>query len=421
MWLKHFWMKCRDSFWFVPGTMILVSLLLGYLLPEVDRVLAITRDSRFGFLTTTGEAARLVLSSLAGALITVAGVVFSITMVSLSITTSQYGPRLLRTLIRDRVTQLSLGSFLASSIYCLVVLGQIKGYDEEILFTPHLSVMLGVTMSILTLMTVVYFMHHIAMSSQASQIISEVAADISKNLDTLYPASVGETAPEPTPVRLPGEPSSVFHDDRDGYLQTFDTDRLIAFAREHDLVIRLLVQPGDFLIKGDEIATVFGVGDSETDLENELRRRIILGSRTTISQNLRSGLEELVEVAARALSPGINDPFTAMMAIDRLTAALAHLADRDFPETVRSDDGGSVRLILPSEGYRTLLTVAFRQILIFASDNPVVMERCRDGLQRIRRRVTDPERIAAVEGWIRQCRQTLGQLTADPAVEASPS
>jgi len=354
--LLNLWDALRGSFWAVPALLGLGALVLGVGMPWLDQWLAAAGYEHYAFVQTTTDAARSTLSAVAGATTTMAATVFSITVVTLSLTSQQFGPRLLRTFMFDVPTQWTLGVFVSTSLYCLLVLPVVEDHGPNA--APHLSVELAVIMAVVSLAMLIVFIHHVSMLIQAPHVVKAVAIDLDSAIERLFPETIGHPheangANEPPDTRAwerRGRRRHEIQATQEGYIQAIDSDGLLSLARHHELVVRLQQRPGDFLRRGATLIVFWSERNlSEADLAHighETNETIIVGMRRTPRQDLECAVNELVEVAVRSLSPGINDPFTAMHCIDYLTASLCRLAGRKMPPGNRSDTEGRLRVIV---------------------------------------------------------------------------
>ncbi|MDQ3559511.1 MAG: DUF2254 domain-containing protein, partial [Pseudomonadota bacterium] len=341
--LSSFWDRLRTSFWFLPSGMAGVAIALSFVLVRVDTWLGVEVVRDLGWLYTFGpEGARAILSAVASSMITVAGLTFSITMLTLQLASSQFGPRLLRNFMRDRGNQIVLGTFIATFVYCLLVLRTVRG-TEESSFVPHISVAFGVLLALASIAVLIYFIHHVATAIRIETLLAELAAEARAAVDRLYPERFGHDA---APVEKPAErsiPSDFEHEARpvsataSGYVQRIDVDALLKLATEHDLLVRIDANPGRFVTERDAILAAYPPGRVSDENADRLRGALVIGQECTPDQDLEFSIRRIVEIAQRALSPGINDPTTALYCIDRLGEALGRLAERDIPSAMRFD------------------------------------------------------------------------------------
>lgn len=313
--------------------------------------------------TGSPEGARAVLSTIASSMITVAGVTFSITTVALTLASQQFGPRLLRNFMRDLGNQITLGTFVSTFVYCLLVLRTVRGSDES-QFVPNIAVSAGVLLALASLGILIYFIHHVSTSIQAAHIIAAVAQDLHHAIERLFPARLGEGhEPEGDGSREPppdGD-SDVAVADYDGYIQALDSDRIVAAACEHDVLVRVEKAPGRFVRAGTVLAR-YWPPRPDAAVAGALTPAFLVGAERTATQDVEFFVDQLVDVALRALSPGINDPSTAQVAIERLGAALCQLASRDIPSAYRYDAEGRLRVIARPLQFADLADAAFNPI-----------------------------------------------------------
>jgi uncharacterized membrane protein len=374
-----YWNRVRSGFWFLPAVMAGVAVALALVSVTVDKRLTDWLALNLGWTFTGGaEGASALLGIVAGSMITITGVVFSMTLVTLSLASSQLGPRLLRSFMRDSATQAVLGTFIATFLYCLLVLRTIRR-AEEVAFVPHLSVTLGVLLAMASVGVLIYFIHHLSVSIQANEIAARIGKELIERIDLLFPGHIGQGAP-----RIPTEPPDAgffeaFHQearpvgaDGDGYLQFIDGEALLALAMEEDLVVRLERRPGDYVVAKCPLALVWP-GSRVTDrLTDQVQSLFVLGHQRTSDQDIEFGVNQLVEIAVRALSPGLNDPFTAMTCVDHLGSALCRLATRDMPSPYRHDRQNQLRVIAPGNTFPQVVDAAFNQIRQFSRSSVAV-------------------------------------------------
>lgn len=392
------WERVRSSFWFLPAVMAGGAMVLAFATVALDTVVTDWLTLDWGLTFTGGaEGASSLLGAIAGSMITIAGVVFSMTLVALSLASSQLGPRLLRNFMRDTTTQMVLGTFVATFLYCLLVLRTVRR-AEEIVFVPHLSVALGVLLAVVSVGVLIYFIHHVSVSIQANEIVARVGRELIEGIDRLFPETIGRGAP-----RLPTEPPDAEFLDRfdrearpigsagDGYLQFVDGDALAAFAMQEDVVIRLVRRPGDYVVATRPLALVWP-GNRVTDqLIERVNSAFALGNQRTSGQDIEFAVNQLVEIAIRALSPGLNDPFTAMTCVDRLGSALCRLAERDMPSPYRHDVQDQLRVIAPVFTFPDITDAAFNQIRQYGRSSTAVTIRLLETIAEIAGSAHRPE------------------------------
>jgi uncharacterized membrane protein len=396
--LLKYWERIRASFWFLPTLMTIGSAVLAYIMVTTDRFYGHKLPPSLSWAYTGGaEGASAVLSTIAGSMITLAGVVFSLTLVALSLASSQFGPRLLRNFMRDTTNQVTIGTFIATFLYCLLVLRTIRRL-EELTFVPQLSVTVGVVFALASLGVLIYFIHHVAVSIQADEIIARVADELSASIERIFPEQLGEEA-ERHSEGLPADiaiKSLQVHAIDDGYIEFVDADALMSLAKEADLVLRIERRPGQYVIAGTALLYSYPEERTTEELQRRIRRAFVLGTMRTSAQDVEFSIDQLVEIAVRALSPGVNDPFTAVTAIDRLGSALAKLAQRSMPSAHRYDERQRLRVVSPATTFPELLAAAFNQIRQHAVGSPAVAIRLLETLTVIASFARRPGALSAV-------------------------
>jgi len=318
------------------------------------------------------------LSDLVTAMITMATLVVSITMVVLTLAAQQLGPRLIRNFMADRRTQATLGLFVSTVVYLLLVLRSSYGGTDTV---PNLAVTGGTVLVLLCLVALLVFVHHLARSIVADNTIDRVGADLDSDIERLLPQSDFET-PEP-PSTSPRKNGAPFMLQRSGYIETVNYGGLVDIAKSADAVIELSFKPGRHAIAGGTFAWVTPAEAATASMRDELEGCLQLGGERASIQDLETSIRQLVEVALRALSPSISDPFTAMAVIDRLTTSLAKIMRRGTPQCVWTDDDGTVRLVAPRSTFADILQESFRQIRQHAQDQPAVLIRLVESLGQL--------------------------------------
>lgn len=365
----------RESFWVVPAVLVLVGIALGALTVAVEKSGRLPEALVSTWLYGGGDTgARTLLGAIASSTIGVVGTVFSITIAALTLASSQMGPRLLRNFTRDRGNQFTLGIFLGTFAFALVVLRSVRGQDDA-LFVPHLAVTIGMLLAFLCVAMLVYFVHHMADRINVDTVIGLVHGELSDSVRRLTLAE----PPAPPPPDDVWRDADPIRDPRSGYLQQLDEEALADWAERHDTAIRLLVRPGDFVFPGacvaEMVPAVEGAGEA-------IRAATALGPRRALSMDLEFAADQLAEVATRALSPGINDPFTAIAVLDLLGATLCDIAPRHLPgrATIRGERAVLVRSVTTYSG---LVDAMFHKIRQNAGDQPSVLIRMVDVLTAV--------------------------------------
>lgn len=367
--LSKWWDSLTSSFWFVPSLMVGLAIGLSFLTIGIDHRLESDIISDVSWMYSLGPSgSRAVLSAIAGSMVSVATTAFSITIVALQLASSQYGPRLLRNFMQDTGNQVVLGTFISTFVYSLMVLRTVNE-SEGREFVPHVAVTCAIGLAITSIGVLIYFLHHAASSIQVDNVIKAVGKDLDQAIQRLFPETTEHSflsqTEAATVVTIPPDfnrHSYPVNAKSDGYIQAFDDNQLMQIATENDLTIQVQLRAGRFVVKGGELARIFPKGKVNKSLTSRIDGAFVLGSKRTNQQDLEFSLNQLVEIAVRALSPGINDPFTAIRCIDQISATLCRLARRDIPSPYRHDDQNQLRLSMPSLTFDDVTDTAFNQI-----------------------------------------------------------
>lgn len=407
--LKQFWSNLRNSFWFLPSLIVAGSLAVAVTLIQMDTSGDQQWMSRWPRLFgSSASGARGVLSTIAGSMMTVVGVTFSMVLVTLALVSSQYTSRILRNFMRDRVTQVVLGIFAGVFTYCLIVLRTIRGADA-VGSIPSLAVTFGVVLAISGIGTLIFFIHHIAASIQASSIIASVADETLAAIDRFFPQKLGQTPVDDDEEQspLPERNWQAVLAQRNGYIQDVDNAALLSLARKHQTIVRMERGIGEFVVQDTPLASLALEVPPEPKLIAALQAAYSIHRLRTVEQDAAFGIRQLVDVALRALSTGTNDTTTAVMCVDYLTAILARLASRNIPSSHHYEEG-ELRVITLGATFAGLVAESFNQIRTSAGGNLGVMLRMLGALQTIGSLTTCPSRRRALRGevqWIAELAQ----------------
>ncbi|GAB5441668.1 MAG: DUF2254 domain-containing protein [Fuerstiella sp.] len=404
----------RESFWFAPAMFAVGAILLALGLLKLDSTLSVDGQSETWFVRDA-QAAQQILTAVASSVMTLAGVVFSITLVALSIASSQFGSRLLRCYMMESKADQLAGLLLSTGLFCYVVLHQVNdGEGEAMAFVPQYAVAAAALLGFTSVAMLIWFVHSTALNIQAPRLIATVSRDLDAAVDRLIPESPEDaenqtarttaiSAAECDPDQeLPQDPVMTVNSPYDGYIEGIDEQELVALAKRENLFIKLQQHPGNFTTKLTELAEVFSLGSSSIDeetkeeIEAEVHSNVVIGLRRTPRQDITCSMIELVEVATRALSPGVNNPFLALNCVDRLSATMARVARREIPGSKVCDEDGTLRLLACRPTFDDLMTDAFAQIRQHGSSSVSVAIRLIEALQRIARETRDSHRLAVI-------------------------
>jgi uncharacterized membrane protein len=416
--IKQLYSNLRSSFWFAPSVIVAYSIALAVILVEADSAVSDQWLAQWPRLFGAGPAgARDMLSTIAGSMMTIMGVTFSMTLVALTLASSQYTSRILRNFMRSHVTQYTLGVFAGIFSYCLIVLRTIRG-SGEVEFVPGLAVFFAFVLALGSVGVLIVFIHHIASSIQASSIIASVAKESIAVIDRLFPEKIGQGPDEnedKDQVLLSLEkktwrtvPAKV-----SGYIQSVNSDALLRLARDRKTILRMEHGIGDYIVEETGLASLALEDPLDQETIAAINSYYNISSHRTVEQDPAFGVRQIVDIALKALSPGINDTSTAVMCIDYLAAILARLASRQLPSSHRYEEG-ELRVITIAQTFKSLLDDSFDQIRRSAEGNVAVMARMLGAIENIASLTTNPYRRRALCEQI----QRIDEL-ADRTIESA--
>ncbi len=366
--------RLRASLWFVPIVGLVLAVVAAAVMLGLSSWLVVAQVHLPLIFGGGPDGARGMLEAIAGSVVTVAGVVFSVTVVALQLTSTQFSPRVLRNFMRDRPTQVTLAIFMATIAYALLILRTIHSADPsgQGAFVPGLAVTGALLLALTSLVMLIYFIHHISVGIQVGSIIASVTSETLATIDDLVEEFKPHLAVPPAEAQRPGGRAVAAR--RSGYLQYLDLGGLLRVAEAHDLEVAVLVPPGGWVQEGAPLFRV-QVSDEATheELGDWLLDRVAIGGERSMRQDIGFGVQQLVDVAVKALSPGINDPTTATQCIDRLTQVLVAVGRRPELPNVLADEHGAPRLTLRFPSFGALLRQAFEQIRHYGATTPVVV------------------------------------------------
>ncbi len=386
--MSKLWDSLRSGFWFVPVVMIAAALFLASGLIAVDRNVQVEGISILGALFPKGtQSAGTLLSAIATSLLTVTGSVFSIAIVAIQLASGQFGPRMLRDFMQDRSNQITFGICSATFIYAIAVLWAIED-SKEISFTPQISVFVGLLLTVTSVCVLVFFVHNIANAVHADNLIARIGRDLEETISRLFPDR------ELDVNRLVWEISNDFEDKataipatHSGYIQQIDIERLKAIAAQHNLVIKVLYRPGQFVVNSSVLFYIQRKSDLKpldlSALSQQLDKAVPRGNQRKSKYDVEFPVKQLVEIAIRAISPAVNDPFTAVRCIDRLSVSLCCVLQKAPQKIYHFDRSKAMRLIIEPTTFDILVNAAFDQIRQYGQTDVAITIRLLEALRII--------------------------------------
>ncbi|MGZ8188508.1 MAG: DUF2254 domain-containing protein, partial [Methylosarcina sp.] len=369
-----------DSFWFLPALISLLAIAAALGSVAIDQAIGNEWLQDMGWVWSGGaEGARAVLSIISGTIMTVVSIVFSLTLTTLAQTSSHFGPRVLRSFTSDRGVQVTLGTFIATFIYSLLVLRTVRTQQsiEASSFVPYFSVNVSILLALASLAVLIYFIHHVSQRIQAENLIAEVGMDFQNLLPNLFPEHFGQPQGNgknalKQPEESQWQTAHLVVSPDTGYLQGIEEEQLMRLAKRYDLVMKLEKRPGDFVTSHSPLLRIVPSSRISYQIDHRLRACFSIGRHRTPHQDVLYVVQQLVEIAVHALSPGINEPFTALTCIDWLGASLRSMAERELPTSLRQDEEGRLRLIACRRNFEEMVHAAFDQIRLYGASNPDV-------------------------------------------------
>ncbi|MET3808343.1 putative membrane protein [Nakamurella sp. UYEF19] len=386
--VRNLWSTTRDrvrsQLWPLPVAAVIIAAVVGVLLPHLDATVDASVPSWLGGILFGGDAdaARSVLGAVSSSLITVTSLTFSLTVVTLQLASSQFSPRLLRTFTSDIFVQATLGLFLATFTFSLTVLRSVRnGSDGQIAFVPRISVTTSFVLAVGSVIGLVVFLAHLARQIRVETMLRDVHRDATATVDAVLDFLNRRELRSDIPA-IPDRAEPVLAD-TSGFVTGLDHDAILSAAVDADAVVIIQTHPGSSVVQGTPLGRAWSpdgvLGASAWDrLQERVAHCVSLGYERTAAQDVGYGLRQLTDVANKALSPGINDPTTAVHALAHISALLCELGDRDLGPVVLRDPEGKVRAVLQQPDLAELVDSALTQPRRYGAGDPAVMSRLFD-------------------------------------------
>ncbi len=403
--------RVRSSLFWVPVLFVIAGLALGQLAIRVDQRVELGPNLPLGFGSTV-DSARAVLSTIAGATISFAGVAFSISVLVIQLASSQYSPRVVHGLFRDPFTKRVMGIVVGTFTYCLVVLRAVRGPLEEAgtPVVPNIAVAVSVLFGLIAILSIVGFINHSAHSMDISKILHRVTREAIKQVERLWVERTSEGMPERMEVPEGDGFAILLH--IDGWVQQIDEQALLRLL-EPGAVLRLDTAAGRYAIKGTPLGTLWPTPQDPDALLDAVRGAIVVGQTRTMQQDVSYGVRQLADVALKAMSPGVNDPTTAQDAMFHLGSLLQSMLIRRLPDRRTESDDGAVVLLPEGLTHTDLIGLAFDEVRIASAAQPTVCIYLLEILHLLDRSVT----TAGVDGAAAAVREQARLVLASASSE----
>jgi uncharacterized membrane protein len=416
--LRDLWERLRTHILFLPGTLVFLGIVLAVALVEVDRRVDTETIRQIPWFFRAGASgARDVLATIATSMAQLAGITFSVTVVALALRSQQFGPRLLRNFTRDKLNQVILGTFIGTFVYALLVLRAVRDLEDENLddatFVPLLAITGAILLALVSLGFFIVFIDRIVSSIQANSIIAEAARETHEAIDHLFPEPLGEEDDSEDEIP-PLVGAAVVIAPETGYIQTVKTKRLMKVVRKADVVLRMEAPIGGFVVKGTPLATVKPAGRLDDELMRDLQKVYSIGKERSVVDDPEFGVQQIVDVAVKALSPSMNDPTTAVTATEFLGALVIDFSTRSIPSRLRRDEEGKLRVIAFGPTFRSMADVAFNQIREHGHTDVAVTLKLLETLIRVAGTIESEGRRAVLAEHVWKVSRGAAQGIQDP-------
>lgn len=370
------WNNIREGFWFIPSALMLFFFFLGNFMVRVDgRTQSWSSQHLAWLFPGNAEWAKSMLTTMAATMGAAVALVISVTIVALTLASQQFGPRLLRNFLRDSTTKFILGMLLGTGIFGFSI--RFRLADDIV---PYFSILISLAIGTIDAFLLILFIHHISTSIHVSHVILRVSRDLSNAIEKLFPKKLLLVDPR---LNLdsgehlvpPGfdEGSRTIPSSRSGYLQAIDYEYLLGLAQERDVILRIHLRPGEFVVEDTPLASVWPASGHSKLLCAQINDAVFFGYERTLTQDVEFAINQLVEIAVRALSPGINDPFTAVRCLNRLGQGLIELSKIQWPSPYLYDSHQKLRLMIKTITFPKMVSRAFNMVRQNGIQSPLVM------------------------------------------------
>lgn len=383
---KRVWAQARNNYWAIPAFSSLLTFIIFCIIFYLDSTFSEEISNLLPYKFSSEESIRSVLTTVGTSLMTVTGVIFSITLLCVVHASSQIGPRLLSGFMENRANQWAMGVFLSAFTYAVLALSVINVRK----LPPQLTFYIALLLTGLSIATLVFFVHNVPRSIRMTHVVSHIGHILRKNISSYFKQFEPVSAKDDEFIHEKNQ-SLEIKSNRLGYIQSIDYSEILERITENQMTLSIKVRPGDFIHKDQNLAVIHAEKKVTEKQEENLRREFVVGSERSTNQDFVFGANLLVEVAIRALSPGVNDPYTACECIDQLEVALILLSEVSTPDRLIMDSKGKIRLQRPAFHYNDFVTTLMRPLVFYSSKDPLASRRLKDSLDLLQRKTNHPD------------------------------
>ena len=361
------------------------------------------------------QVAQVILSGIASSIMTVVSIVFAILLMTLTLASMQFSPRIIVSFAKDRVTQWTLGVFLGTFCYCMAALPAARSLPRP--YSPVFAVCGAMLLALCCVAWLLYFIHHISQAISVSHIVDRIASETEGIIDDVMPLPREKPNFEDPPRELETWDIPLLSESS-GYIRFIDTRRLVALAKFHHVKIRAVRRVGQFVPAGTPLVLVYKASRLSPASAAEILGAFDLGPSRTLQQDIEFGVLQIVDIGLKAISPAVNDPTTAVSCVDQLSRILIRFASRELPSSILYDPPGIPRVMIPWIGFEGLLKSAFEQIRLYSKADIAVSLRTLRALGDVAWTTTELEfrRALCDEGKriVEGCAEKLGDHEMRP-------
>ena len=403
------------SFWLTPLLLIFWGIFLAIVSIFIDSIISIPKDSWLtNIFSWWIEGYRDILWTISGSMMTITSVVFSMTLVALSLTAGQYGSRIIRSFMNDKLNQFVLWSYLATFTYCLIILRVVRT-EEYISFRPDISIVIAMILALLNIILLIIYIHHVSKSIQVENIIADIYNELSNTIEKLYKDKKIPLAWEQENIKLKNIQSTLLQypkkfeivSNTSWYIEYIDYKKIFQTAEKNWCIIHLQHKSGDYLLQWWVVAKIYVKKLDMWEIQSQVLKSFEIGKERTTSQDIRFSFQQLTEIAVRALSPGINDPYTAISCLNVLSSSIAIIDKKQLLSWYKCSELWEITVLFPTVEFEELIDLIFSQITHYAVESPLVIRHIDTLYDILSHIVTDPEHKMVIVKYQKELKTLL--------------